>query len=418
MKAIMKSKLFLVTHGFPWGTGEKTFIIPELPYLKEKYDLTIISCASDKIYNQNQWCTEIEDDIDLIRYPNNPLSFFEKVIYTLRACFSILFLKEFIKVLKDKKNYSVRIIETLGFYINSFKFFRWLCSQNIISSEKSIYYSYWSSYEHLAGLMFKKKNPEVKVVSRLHGADLYNERYRGGRQPFKEYLNKYSDLLVFIASIGREYFINHFSSQCALPKHCVCKLGIEGYKCNSKHGSKIFHLLSCSNAISLKRIDLIIKALSRIEDIQINWTHFGDGELLVRLKEMANNELPSNIRFEFKGQVSSDEIRRFYLSEYIDCFITTSSSEGCPVSIMEALSASIPIIGTAVGDIPSMINENGILLSGEPTIQEIEQAIRSMACLDHSKIDKMREKSFEIWNRDYNIEKNARCFLSLLERLK
>ena len=33
-----KRKVYLLTNGFPWGKGEKTFIIPEIFYLKKKYD--------------------------------------------------------------------------------------------------------------------------------------------------------------------------------------------------------------------------------------------------------------------------------------------------------------------------------------------------------------------------------------------
>jgi len=43
-----KSNLYLATNGFPWGKGEKTFIMPELPYLLEKFDVTVIAKVSNE----------------------------------------------------------------------------------------------------------------------------------------------------------------------------------------------------------------------------------------------------------------------------------------------------------------------------------------------------------------------------------
>ena len=58
-----------------------------------------------------------------------------------------------------------------------------------------------------------------------------------------------------------------------------------------------------------------------------------------------------------------------------DSFITTSSTEGLPVSIQEAMAAGIPIIGTNVGGIPEMIDGNGVLLSANPSNKEVAEAI-------------------------------------------
>ncbi len=39
----MKSKLYLITTDFPYGHGENSFLLPELPYLTQRFDVTIIS---------------------------------------------------------------------------------------------------------------------------------------------------------------------------------------------------------------------------------------------------------------------------------------------------------------------------------------------------------------------------------------
>ena len=39
---IMKPILYLITNDFPFGNGEASFILPELPYLKDKFDAALV----------------------------------------------------------------------------------------------------------------------------------------------------------------------------------------------------------------------------------------------------------------------------------------------------------------------------------------------------------------------------------------
>ena len=40
-------KLYLITDNFPFGKGEKSFIVPELNYLIQKFEVTIISTSTE-----------------------------------------------------------------------------------------------------------------------------------------------------------------------------------------------------------------------------------------------------------------------------------------------------------------------------------------------------------------------------------
>ena len=120
------------------------------------------------------------------------------------------------------------------------------------------------------------------------------------------------------------------------------------------------------------------------------------------------------IKYCFKGQVSNEEIHKFYRENYVDCFITTSSSEGLPVSIMEAMSYGIPIIATDVGGIREMIDGNGELLSANPDQSEVANAIVSMFEKEIPEIATLRSKSRFLWEKNYNAATNAKQFASLL----
>lgn len=126
----------------------------------------------------------------------------------------------------------------------------------------------------------------------------------------------------------------------------------------------------------------------------------------------------SNIKYNFRGKVDNREVLEFYESNKISAFITTSSTEGgCPVSIMEAMSYGIPIIGTRVGDIPYMIDKNGLLLSENPSVSDISEAIREIMDAGSEKEESMRQASFKLWEENFNVDKNVPRFIQELEGL-
>jgi hypothetical protein len=51
----------------------------------------------------------------------------------------------------------------------------------------------------------------------------------------------------------------------------------------------------------------------------------------------ASSELPTNVKFEFKGSVSNTEVISFYQQNPVDLVLNLSSYEGIPVSLMEAI---------------------------------------------------------------------------------
>jgi glycosyltransferase involved in cell wall biosynthesis len=79
----------------------------------------------------------------------------------------------------------------------------------------------------------------------------------------------------------------------------------------------------------------------------------GDGPERARL-ETAAKSLGCKERVIFAGHVS--DVRTFYVTA--DVFVLPSHSEGSPNVLLEAMAANLPIVATAVGGVPEMVENN------------------------------------------------------------
>jgi glycosyltransferase involved in cell wall biosynthesis len=95
-----------------------------------------------------------------------------------------------------------------------------------------------------------------------------------------------------------------------------------------------------------------------------------------------------------------------------------SSSEGVPVSIMEAFSYGIPVIATAVDGNPEIVEDgyNGFLLSANPCKEDVIQCIQRFMAMDGAEKHRLAENARNTWNEKYNAEVNfSRFAKELLE---
>jgi glycosyltransferase involved in cell wall biosynthesis len=189
------------------------------------------------------------------------------------------------------------------------------------------------------------------------------------------------------------------------------------YNFSKDNNEGIFTIVSCSNLIPLKRVHLIIEALSLLQSERIHWVHFGDGPEENNLKDLVHQKLLGNISFEFKGRVENKEVLNFYNTNKPHLFINVSSSEGIPVSVMEAMSFGIPCIATNVGGNSEIVknNINGALLNATPSIDEIATVVKSIKDKSQSEYITLCEKAFETWDREYDADKNFSIFNNQLQ---
>lgn len=286
---------------------------------------------------------------------------------------------------------------------------------NSISISDCIFYSYWHDYKALALALSRKEHPLSVCIARAHGWDVFAERQNPPYLPFKRFIVEHLSKTVSISQAGKDYFKTYLGNSFANTV-IVSRLG----KFNTriplieKMDKKAFRICSCSNLIPVKRVDKIIDVLASLQLPNIQWVHFGDGPLRIQLEEKARKDM-SHVAFEFKGIVSNDKILDYYKEHYVDLFINLSDSEGIPVSIMEALSAGIPVLATNVGGTGEAVNENnGFLVETDFANTEISKLIERYLQLDSADIIAKRQSAYQSWQENYGAAKNYRNFLLLI----
>lgn len=232
--------------------------------------------------------------------------------------------------------------------------------------EKLIFYSYWMSYIPIAFALYKYRNRQTphKFITRGHGTDIYSKDL-GVYYPLRTLLLKEIDEFYLISEYGRDYLEHRYPEYKS--KFHVSRLGVYDNLSEARKISNKIVVVSCSNVIPLKRVDLIAKSLmayaSIKSDVKIEWIHFGDGEDLSKIK-LEIRKSPPNLKCKFKGLVRNTEILNYYKENQIDCYLMMSASEGIPVSIMEAISSGIPVLATDVGGVSEIVTvETGLLLN-------------------------------------------------------
>jgi len=185
-----------------------------------------------------------------------------------------------------------------------------------------------------------------------------------------------------------------------------------GLSQSSKDG--IFRLVSCSNVVKIKRFDLLPDALKHL-DFSIHWTHLGDGPMFDQLQQNINT-LPRHIKTYLPGRISPEEVFEYYQSNPVDLFVNVSESEGMPVSIMEALSAGIPVMATDVGGTAEVLDNNcGKLIHKNIQPDELAKEIEDFAKLPPSEVKQLRHNAVINYENNFNFDVLIEKFITFLK---
>lgn len=404
-----EKKILIITATYPFGYGE-VFLNHEILILSKYFkQISIIAVNPTQVAN------------NYINPTNVHCSYFkikENKWFKLKCLlnlFNIKIIKELYSAIFNYKiRFSVKLIKLILIrFEKSLRIAKYL-EENFDLKNVDILYSYWMDEKALA---LTHLNVKAKKISRAHGWDLYFERSEVEYLPFIKVIYKKFQQIHFISENGMNYFVQKhkiFDNH----KLYISRLGTLK-KENAINFNKINNevvILSNSFVYPNKRIDLLVEAISLL-NIEVKWIHIGAGYDMNYFNEIQNIAKKtlikkSNIKYTFIGHLSNENVHDYILKNKIDLFINVSKSEGIPVSIMEAMSYGIPIIATEVGGVSEIVihNVNGFLMDPNPSAIEITKRILEFVNLDERSKLKMRSESIEIWQNQYNAEKNYNNF--------
>lgn len=406
----MKKMLF-VTSSYPYGMGEASFIRPEIAKLSEKFDITIVS----RNYTDEQ-TSELPENTKVLRYNSNMSG--SQVKHLIKTIFTPYFYGEIVRLVKTKRLNATRLKKAFKYCMRSFHFADYLEKIRKDMGESVVLYTYWNDYPVMAFSLIKRKGD--KIVSRAHGTDLYERADNGYYLPLKEISNRKTDLIAFISEQGKTHFVNNYNIDTCKE---VFRLGVKEQKVSSiKTKENELSIYSFSYLVPVKRLDKIIDALQQIpENIKISWTHIGGGKLFDEITNLANEKLGNkeNITYSFTGAMENKDALEFIGKSNFDLLINTSDSEGLPVTMMEAMSFGIPVLGLDVGGVNEIIKngENGYLLPADAPISSITNTLVAYAKLDFIEVQKMHDNAYEMWRRNFHDDKNHGDFATRLYNL-
>lgn len=108
-------------------------------------------------------------------------------------------------------------------------------------------------------------------------------------------------------------------------------------------------VVTCSMIRPLKRLHVVAQAvkLVRQRGHDIRWTHFGAGS--GRYADRLYASVANSPHVHLRGYVPNARIFAEYRDLRPSVFVNASTSEGVPVSAMEAMASGIPVLATDVG---------------------------------------------------------------------
>lgn len=383
-------KCFIFTNAFPYGQAE-AFLETEVLYLAKHFSKVIIIPYKQNSPNQR----ELPDNCMVM---DPVMKNKTKQVLTSIHHTKALFLKELLTsgVIKSKKRIQNWITDLLLTNV-------YLASRPVKTIKRTIkpndvLYFYWG--RDACNIIPFISLPDVFKMIRFHGSDLW-ENLSDNYIPIRKRVLDKTDLTLFVSKAGMDYLKSLYPNINAL----LSRLGTKDHGLARRSQDGIYRIVSCSYLVPVKRVGLILEVLNHLKEITIEWTHIGDGPELEQLKEAVKG---CRYPVHLTGNINQKELVSYYQTHEVDLFINLSSSEGIPVTIMEAISYNIPVVATNVGGVSEIVNqETGILVSANPGIEEVVTAIY-----------KAKSTSFsprKFWEVNYESDKNYTEFFNRLE---
>ena len=421
MREAGRPHLLLFTGVFPYGRGE-AFLEPEIEYLARDFErVTVVPRHASGIARPLPPNVTTDDSLAELHRPrgrrNRPRAF--------ARCLTSRHL--YTEVLKRPATLvqPAAADHLIGHLAAALRMKQWLeqrIADGTVNPGSTTAYCYWLWAEAVGAGMVREKHPELRVIARAHGFDLYQERHRPPYIALQQFAVQHADRVLAVSENGRHHLATRY------PRYAgqvdVARLGTAHPEGESRPSSDgVLRVLTCSRLEEVKRPELMVRALAafaaRWPEQRVEWTHFGSGVLMETVSTMACELLPESVQWSLPGEMPNARVREHYLRSPVDLLLSTSSSEGVPVSMMEAQSFGVPVVATAVGGVPEIIgHDTGVLVPADASPADLAEAMHGFVPRGGgaagAEVMRMRDAARRQWREHYRADTNFPAFVSLL----
>ncbi len=406
-----KSDILILTSNYPHQGGEQ-FIEKEMPYwATSQFEHIYILPYQHK---GEKRCIPDNAQVLIEDIPKNTFAIFYALLLLLCQSF---FYQELIHITKKQPaNIGKKYFIAIKTGINLLHYRRRL--KRVLKKHPNIttIYSYWNDILSYAASLEKltAKTRNLKVVTRAHGFDLYQERKPYQYMPYKWQFSSIYDHIFVLSPKAKIYYETTYPNPVA--NVSISRLGVkiatEPNHLKPLPQKHTFTIISIAYCVKVKRIDMTLAAILHLAKSNpqqhFTWLHFGGGELLAALQQQAQQQgkFLDNVKIVFMGHQDNSQIVSFLQTQSIHVLINNSEYEGTPVSIMEAMAEGIPVVAPDIGGISDIVehNINGILLPSSPSIDQIASALHDIVFAENWQQLSQNAKltAYEKYNAQHN----------------
>lgn len=401
----------LITTEYPYYSGEP-FCKNEIQYLAQYFDeVYIFSLTGRKKISYR----DVPHNVKVV-----PLSCIRGVErYLVYSIVGILAINSHLNISYRSSIYQILIeIYYRGRGTVVFNKIRRYLKKYNTNDAKMIFYSYWFTDQAYSAWRLKEyfgnRGINCRAVSRAHRYDLYWECNATGYLPYQKEAIRYLDGVYTCSQNGKTYLTNKYG-ELASNIH-VARLGTEDFGvADYDYEEKV--LVTCSSLIPLKRVDLFARAFALLlrEVPECQWICIGDGPERECIESIIN-DYGINKNVHFYGQIKNEAVAEIYASKNVSYFCNVSETEGVPVSIMEAMSFSIPCIATDVGGSGELVNnDNGYLIPDNVTDKDLAIVLRDALTLQKSEYVVKRDITRKTWEQLASAKDNYTKWVEIIK---
>ncbi|MEQ8239493.1 MAG: glycosyltransferase [Cyclobacteriaceae bacterium] len=395
-------KIYLFTRAFPYGF-EESFLAYEIDVLSKVKGLKITLIPREILKERRELPRNVTVDNS---YADAVALNSEKKIYPVLFNFY-----KIIEAVVSHGNFSLSAIRDVASFVHYGNTVEHWATTHLKGDE--LIYTYWCDVEAYGLSLYKlKRQKGMRLVSRTHGFDIYEENRPHGFIPFRKEV---------LTAMNRVFCISGYGVRYLKKKHDFTRasssyLGVLPPKnIATERDQNLIRIVTCSSLAKVKRLPLIVSSIiflaRKHQNLTFEWVHIGGN--VTDLRTSIEEKIPDNLTIDFKGQLPNSELHHFYSRHFVNAFLNLSKSEGIPVSMMEAMSYGIPVVGTAVGGVPEIVDfSNGFLVSKNPSSEEVSSALMEVV-YDESR----RSEAMLTFDQKFNADNNFRQFAESLQTI-